>query len=152
MRRERGTERLNKISSHAARSGGKKKGKQCHSKRHRLVSLFFFFFLNVWNDVVLEKTRRFIQMWRQKRANVQISLPIIFVPFNCIPANFDPRPHSWPCFPRWSLASDLRNLALNWSINSQFLQLGPSINSKQLPYLCAFSKLVHGFGFSQLNP
>ena len=60
-----------------------------------------------------------------KWAKLQISPPSFLVHFNCIPAKFGPRPHSWPRFSLWSLASDLCNLALNWLINFQFLQLGP---------------------------
>jgi len=46
------------LPSSASRPGKKKKGEQCRSKRYRSV-LFFFFFFYVWNDVVLDKTRRF---------------------------------------------------------------------------------------------
>jgi hypothetical protein len=83
--------------------------------------------LNVWNGVVLEKTRRFIWMWRQNAPNSKSALNHLFS-FNCIPAEFEPRPYIWPRFSLWSLASELCNWALNWSINFQFLQLGPWIN------------------------
>ena len=52
--------------------------------RRREFLFLFLFFLKKKRM----KRRRFIQMWRQKRANVHISPPIIFVPFNCVPANF----------------------------------------------------------------
>ena len=40
-------------------NGGKEEDEQCRSKRHRSgLPLFFVFF--IWNDVVLDKTRRFI--------------------------------------------------------------------------------------------
>jgi hypothetical protein len=44
-------------------------------------------------------------------------LNLSFVHFNCIPANFNRHPYSWPPFPLSSLVSDLCNLTLNWSIN-----------------------------------
>jgi hypothetical protein len=47
--------------------------------------------LNVWNGVVLEKTRRFIWMWRQNAPNSKSALNHLFF-FNCIPANSNPVP------------------------------------------------------------
>ena len=88
--------------------GGKKKGEQCRSKRHRSALLFLFFFSFMKRRRFGENVPFHLNV-APECAKFQISPQLSFVHFNCRPANFGPRPHSWPRFSLCSLASDLCN-------------------------------------------
>ena len=110
-RGESGTGCLNKLSSHATRSGGRRRGNSA-VQNGTVRSFFFFFFLCMKRRRFGENALFHLKM-APECAKFQISPQLSFVSFNCVPANFGPRLHSWPHFSLWSLASDLCNLALN---------------------------------------
>ena len=147
--REKLVWRRKPFSSPCCRRGGKKEEEQCCSKRHR-SSLFFIY---IMYETTLFWRKRTISFKCGARTRQFPTYPsIIFVHFNCVLVNFGPRPHSWPRFSLWSLASDLCNLALNWSINFQFLQLGPCINSKQPLLFTRFFQIGPWFPFFTIKP
>ena len=82
---------------------------QCRSKRHRSALSFSFFFLECMKRRRFGENAPFHLNVAPKRAKFQISPQSSFCFFNCIPAEFEPRPDIWPRFSLWSLAFELCN-------------------------------------------
>jgi hypothetical protein len=74
-----------------------------------LLFPFFFFFFECMKRRRFGENAPFHLNVAPKRAKIQISPQSSFFVFNCIPAEFEPRPYIWPRFSLWSLASELCN-------------------------------------------
>jgi hypothetical protein len=73
-------------------NGGRRKMNSVVQNDTVLAFLFFFFFLYETTSFWIKRAVSF------KWAKLQISPLSFLVHFNCIPAKFNLRPHSWPRF------------------------------------------------------
>ena len=67
------------------------------------------FFFNIYETALFWRKRAVSFKYGARMRQCSHQPSIIFFVFNCIPAEFEPRPYIWPRFSLWSLASDSFN-------------------------------------------
>ena len=91
---------------------GKKKGNSA-VQNGTVWSLFFFFFFKCMKRRCFGENASFHSNVAPETSQCSHQSPNYFCSFQLRPCQFRSRPHSWPRFPLWFLASYLCNLALN---------------------------------------